>query len=438
MIDSEAMSAALLDQGNAQILNQDYRGAIATFTEMIQADEWCSEAYGRRAVAYFRGGNIHAAVSDYGKVLELDPKNAKAFYGRALARLSLKNPMGALTDVNQALQWQIDYAAAHKLRATIHRRQGNYKYAIADFKQAAKLYLEQRKAKVAQECIESVKQIQEQLHRTRANNSARTQQESWTEQHYFHHILNLTQNGDTDRAMQDINWVLRSDPKDGKAHCCRGLVHLRNGKAREAIADLNQAIALNFTEAIVYRNRSKARLQLGDYPGAVLDCNQALSLEEDALSFVARGNAHRMTLDYMSAIEDYDAALGADETCGEAHFERGMTYEALEKFHEAVQDYQQAISLFCLQENWQGHKVAQVRLKVAQESLAEKSGKDEGLSSYARLYQKLLNRLEGSQKVTEAVLRRKKNRYPGRSEEWYIESAIEDLDRSNPSFWGTF
>ena len=430
------MNEALLATGNQQIQAQDYSGAIATFTQLIQGDQFCGEAFYRRGVAHYRNNNVHEAVSDYGKALDLDSQNSKAYYGRALARLTLNNAIGAMKDVDEAIRWQGDYAGAYKLRATIHRRQANYPRAIDDFKKAAKYYIEQRKGDEAKDCIESVEKIQAKVRQTQEYNKSRSRKESWTEKHYFQHVENMAREGNTQRAMDDINWVLRSNSQDGKAYCSRGLIHLRKGNARAAIGDFNQAIALNYLESIVYRSRSQARLQLEDFAGAVEDCNQALSIHKEALSFVARGNAYRMLNDYMRAIQDYDDALGVNDSCGEAFLERGMTYEAMQKYQEAMTDYQQAIRLFCTCENWTGHRQAQVRLKVAEEALAEKQGQDQGLKTFARRYQALLKKVGGNQKIVEAILKRKKEKYPGRTEEWYLESAIEDLDNSEPDFWG--
>ena len=139
--------------------------------------------------------------------------------------------------------------------------------------------------------------------------------------------------------------------------------------------------------------------------------------------------------DDLKAIQDYDAALVQDAACGWAYFERGMTYETLGKFQEAAADYQQAISLFCLQEEWIKHKAAQTRLELVQKAVgAEAAGTRENLST--RLYNHLLSLLDGSPKVTEAVLQRKRNKYPGHPEEWYIEAAIRDLEASEVDFWG--
>ncbi|MEM9136756.1 MAG: tetratricopeptide repeat protein [Cyanobacteria bacterium P01_F01_bin.42] len=428
------MSDPLLVKGNRQIGRQDYVGAIATLTQLIESSPHHGEAFCRRAVAQFQNGNVHGAVSDYSRTLELNSEHPKAYYGRALARFTLKNPTGALKDVNAALNWKPDYAAAYQLRARVYRQQSSIEAAIADFKQAAKLYIDELKADAAKECVKAATQLQERLNQVRA---AKTKaHDSHSEQDYFTHVMYLIRQGKTHQAMQDINWVLRSDPRDGKAHCCRGLVHLKNGSARDAIADFNQAIALDFSEAIAYHNRGKARLMLGDYHGACKDCNQSLSIEKNADAFVIRGNAARMMNDENRAIADYDAALKLDDECAEAYFERGMTYETLSRFQEAESNYQQAISLFCLNEEWIQHKTAQARLKLVQKALlGTDSAQKKNLSD--RLYQKLLSLLDGSPKIAEAVLDRKRKKYPGHAEEWYIESAIQDLEQSGVDFWGT-
>ncbi|MCM1981906.1 tetratricopeptide repeat protein [Lyngbya confervoides] len=418
------MTHSLWTQALAQIQARDYTGAIATLTQLIESHPHDAPAYFQRGKAHFQAGQIYEAVSDYGKTLALDPQHAQAYYGRALARLTLKNPLGALADINAALDQQPDYAAAHQLRATLHERQAQTRQAIADYKAAAKLFLAQDKPDGARYCLDKIDQIQAQTIRPP---SSHPHSPTPGEKDYFQHILSLTQQGDTRQALEDINWILQADSQDGRAHCCRGLVYLKQGNLQGAMADLNQALALQFTDALVYRSRAKARLQLGDIQGAIADCNQALSLSpEDAETYVARGNAYRSMQHYLGAIEDYGEALSRHPENPEVFFDRGNTYALIGDRPQAIADYQRAMTLFCAQENWPQYHRVQNQLAALESQAPAAAASSPG----DRLYQRLLGLIGGNRDLAEGMIKRMKHQYPGRSQEWYLESVIHNLEQN--------
>ncbi len=216
-----------------------------------------------------------------------------------MARLALKNLPGALEDVERAIRFNLKYAAAYQLRGMVRRKQGYIQDAIANFKKAATLYLEQQDKENCRLCLEQIKQLQPQkLSTVQPSHSVNAPILSTKE--YFTQLLEKAEKGDIQEALADLNWVLQADPQDAQAYCCRGVVRCKMGNYREAIADFNQALRLNFQDAIVYRNRGKARSVLGDHTGAIADLNQALQLQpEDALVYIARGNAYRAMGNYL-------------------------------------------------------------------------------------------------------------------------------------------
>ncbi|NJK41491.1 MAG: tetratricopeptide repeat protein [Acaryochloridaceae cyanobacterium SU_2_1] len=418
------MDVSLFDQGLAQHQQGQYGEAIATFTQLLSQDPMLASAYLQRGLAHYDSGNLHAAISDYNQALELDSKQAKVYYCRALARLALQNLPGTLADAQRAIDCDRTYGLAYQMRGIVRRKQGDISGAIADFKLAAGLFLDQKNPQAARHCLAQIEQIRPQS--SPATPSVQGAAAPLKEQDYFNQILDRAKTGQLQQALADINWVLKADPQDGKAYCCRGLIYCKQGHYQGAIADFNQALQLNFSGALTYRSRSLARLQLGDLQGAIADCNQALALNpEESESYVARGNAYRALGHPLGAIEDYAEALTKDGNNGQAFYQRGLTYVALGEIPAAITDYQRAISLWCSEEDWSSYQQVLASLKAIQPQASPKPQ-----TLYDKLRQQLLGLVGGNQDLADGMVKRLKSNYPGRSEEWYLETVLQDLEQN--------
>jgi tetratricopeptide (TPR) repeat protein len=424
------MDTRQFELGLQQLQAKDYVEAIATFTEVINIQPHRAEAYCQRGIAKYRSGNIYAAVDDYTQALKIDPKHAQTYYCRALARLDLENLPGTLSDANAALQFNDQYAAAYQLRAIVHRKQGRTSNAIADFESAARLYSEQDQPDQARQCQAKIAQLRP-LAPTPLPPEESNTPALWREQEYFAQIIDLAQQGQVQKALDEIRWVLQVSPQDGKAYCCRGLVHCQQNRFQEAIADFNQAIVCTYAQAITYRNRGYARLQLGDVQGAIADCTQAIGLEPaGAENYIARGNAYRAMEHWMGAIEDYEEALSHNPNQGQAFFQRGQTYAQMENQAQAIADYQKAIAIFCNQEEWKSYQQAITRLRSLQNTAVDPNIAQSPAPQilYDQLYQHLLELLDNNRKAVDGMIRQVQSHYPGRSAEWYLETIIQDIE----------
>ncbi|MDJ1183943.1 tetratricopeptide repeat protein [Roseofilum casamattae] len=150
----------LYDRAIERASQKDYTGAIALLDEAIALNPHWANPYYRRGLAYFDSNQIYAAISNYNQAIDLDRYHFQAYYGRALARIILKNLPGTLEDINWVIQLQPDFAAAYQLRGTVQRKMGNHQNAIADFKQAAHLYLDNQDKESASRCLELMQQLQ--------------------------------------------------------------------------------------------------------------------------------------------------------------------------------------------------------------------------------------------------------------------------------------
>lgn len=418
------MNDVFYNTGLEKAKQKDYAGAIEEFSRALQQTPYFPEAYLQRGLAYYDSGAIHQAVSDYTEALKLNPQSVEAYYCRALARMALKNLPGALDDVDRAIRININYAPGYSLRGTVRRKQGYIQDAIASFKKAAELYLQQKDSENCRLCLEKIKQLQPPAKLVVPQVSS-TIAPIGSVNEYFTQLLEKAEKGDTRAAIADLNWILQADPQDGQAYCCRGVVRCKMGNYREAIADFNQALLLNFQDAVVYRNRGKARSLLGDHQGAIADINQAIKIQpEDALVYIARGNAYRATGNYLGAIADYTQALQINPGDAQAYYNRGIAYTFLEEMQQAIADYQKAASIFCEKEDWENYQQVLNSLKTIQASSPESKKQKANL-----LRQRLLRLVGGYWEIAQRLIEQKQDYNPGMSEEWYLQKVIDELER---------
>ncbi len=406
--------------GLEQAQRQEYGDAIASFTKAIEQNPHRVNAYSHRGLAYHNSGQLHRAISDYTQAIELDDQSVLPYYGRALVRLALKNLPGALADVEEAIRCDYHYALAYRLKGVIQRKQGELTSAITSFKKAGELFLNQKDVDSAKQCLATVEAM-----RASGTTASAPKRSIKSEQDYFNQLVELAQQGNIQQALADINWILKADSKDGKAYCCRGIVRCKQGKYHDALSDFNQALQLNFQREIVYRNRGHARLHLGDHQGAITDFNQALKIDsEQAQSYVARGMAYHQMGHVMGAVEDYGEALRLEPSHAGAFYQRGLAFQEVGEKLSAIADFQRAVSLYIEQEDWGNHKQAFAALKQAQASQSVVSE-----TRVEQLRKQLMALVGGQWAIAERFLRQVKDQYPGRSEEWYLETVVLDLER---------
>ncbi|MEM7725334.1 MAG: tetratricopeptide repeat protein [Cyanobacteria bacterium P01_A01_bin.45] len=424
------MSQKSYNQGLEKLRQQDYQNAIALFTEAIQNDPYLFQAYFYRGLAYYDLGEFLQAVSDYTHVLKLDSQNPQAYYSRALARLALKNLPGTLDDVENTIAVNHNYAPAYDLKGIVRRKQGFIHDAIANFKKAAQLYLEQKDKENCRLCLEKIQQLQpkkssETPQQPNSQYKSNNNQPFVTENKYFIQLLEKAECGATKQATEDLNWLLQTDPQDGQAYCFRGVVRCKQGKYQQAISDFNQALKLKYQDAAVYRNRGKARSYMGDHQGAIADFNQAIQIKsDDALVYVARGNAYRKIGNYSGAIKDYTEALKHNDQNAHAYYNRGIAYTHMEEMQKAMEDYQKAASMFCEQEDWSNYQIVLDDMKKFKSPSPEIQKTQDEL-----LRQRLLRLVGGHWEIAQRLIEQAKLYYPGMSEEWYLETVIYDLER---------
>ncbi len=100
---SISLGANWFDQGTSKYEADDYKGAIADFTQAIELDDLHVEAYLQRGQAYTNLGKYQQAIDDYSKAIELSPNSAKAYNYRGNAYRELGECKIAITDYDRSI-----------------------------------------------------------------------------------------------------------------------------------------------------------------------------------------------------------------------------------------------------------------------------------------------------------------------------------------------
>lgn len=147
----------LATQANSQINSGDYKGAINTYTEIIQLtkdneDKFSTiNSYFRRGNAYYQLAAYQNAIEDYNQVIQLALQSnpdpcciaflPEAYYNRGNSRYKLGQLQQAQDDYTKAIQKNAhQFPEAYYNRSTVHSQLGNEEAAIEDLDEISRLY----------------------------------------------------------------------------------------------------------------------------------------------------------------------------------------------------------------------------------------------------------------------------------------------------------
>ena len=130
--------------GNAKFKSEDYRGAVADFTKVIELnpnDLRLARAYCNRGNARGALGDYSGAIEDVTKSLSLQPGDFASYAIRGYARTMAepKDYQGAIADFTKVIELKPDYAFAFKNRGVAYLHIGKKDKALADFARAIEL-----------------------------------------------------------------------------------------------------------------------------------------------------------------------------------------------------------------------------------------------------------------------------------------------------------
>lgn len=93
-----------MNDGVTKAGKSDNKGAVESFSKVIELQPKNQEAYYRRACCYYNTKNVQKSLQDFDKAIELDPSYADAFYNRALLKSFMNDKIGACSDWEKAVK----------------------------------------------------------------------------------------------------------------------------------------------------------------------------------------------------------------------------------------------------------------------------------------------------------------------------------------------
>lgn len=147
-----------------------------------------------------------------------------------------------------------------------------------------------------------------------------------------------------DLAITDCNMAISIDPHYVNAYINRGNSYQNKKLLDQAIADFTQAIALNPNSAVAYNNRGSAYKDKGMLDPGLRDCTRALTIDPH-LGYHNRGLIYQQLKQYDQAIADYTQAIYYTTNDYLSYLERSNVYLVTKKFDQVIADIDKAITL---------------------------------------------------------------------------------------------
>ncbi|PSN16328.1 hypothetical protein C7293_03235 [filamentous cyanobacterium CCT1] len=125
----------LLKKGleQSQGKNED---AIKTYTDIINLNPICAEAYFMRGSNKVALDEIQSALEDFSKAIEIRPDYGQAHHEYAMALFVVKDFRRAIEEGSKAIDLGVNYASTYNIRGAAYESLSMYKEAITDFSQA--------------------------------------------------------------------------------------------------------------------------------------------------------------------------------------------------------------------------------------------------------------------------------------------------------------
>ncbi|MGK7889683.1 MAG: hypothetical protein AB4042_10140 [Leptolyngbyaceae cyanobacterium] len=159
--------------------------------------------------------------------------------------------------------------------------------------------------------------------------------------------------GDRTGAMADIEQILAVNPKSAIAYNMRGIIQFEQEETAAALADFGQALTLDDSQVSAYCNRGFLLSEQGDQYGAMSDFGLAIKSSANVdnptalgIAYFYRGLACQRLDDFEGAISDYTNAFRYIPESPVIRYHRGITYQAIDYHVAAIEDLEQATTLF--------------------------------------------------------------------------------------------
>lgn len=145
--------------------------------------------------------------------------------------------------------------------------------------------------------------------------------------------------------IDSISKILTLKPNDSKSLIARGRLYLSVNKPKEAFEDFNKVLNVNESNPMVLYLCGIAKWKSGNTTLALEYINKSISIEENYISYMAKGEIYNEIGYKLSSIDAFTNAISLNSSNPELHLKRGKVLMELQEFDKALNDFTKAIQL---------------------------------------------------------------------------------------------
>ncbi|XP_048217938.1 tetratricopeptide repeat protein 6 [Perognathus longimembris pacificus] len=323
-----------------------YSKAILNCNEAIKIYPQSVRAYLYRGVLKYYSKSYKLAITDLSTAVTMDKNNYVSFYNRALCYTKIGELQLALIDYGIVLLLEPGETLMLNTfinRGLIYTELEQYSFALEDFKQAAQI--KQNNVSLchaAAMCHHRIKEFEQAVYffswalkiNSRFLDAYIGRGNSYME-YGFEEA--------TKQAQKDFTTALHLNPAYTKARISLGYNLQAQGKFQKAWNHFTIAIEVDPRSYLAYEGRSVVCLQMGDNFAAMQDINAALKINTTAEFLTNRGVIHEFMGQKHNAMKDYQAAVSLDPTYSLAYYNAGNIYLHHRQFSQASDYFSKAL-----------------------------------------------------------------------------------------------
>jgi len=343
------------------LLSQAHLDAVAS-----EVDKYLE--MGRKMMA---AGQLADALTHYHAAIDHDPANYMTYFKRATVFLAMGRSKSALPDLDKVITMKPDFVSARLQRGNIHLKQGTFEDARRDFEDVLQLAPDNDEALRKLEEVQPLEQVlsdAEKLLRYHDFHGAIERLSTLIEKLPWDVRLRelradaYTHLGDVFKSISDLRAVTKLRPDSRKTHRQISLLHYSAGEHEESLAEIRECLKLDPDDSDCKPHYNKVKKLAKQYAAITkaiseerwedcrLKAETAKKTESEEVHYLVKTNrllCHclRHSGSAEDAISACDLALHYDADSFDALMDRGEAKLLLEKYEEALDDFQKAKSV---------------------------------------------------------------------------------------------
>lgn len=154
-----------------------------------------------------------------------------------------------------------------------------------------------------------------------------------------------SKNGDRKLAIIELTAILAIDPKNVKTLFARADQYSKQNEIHSAIADLSAILAIEPKNWDALADRADFNYDQKEYDLAIKDYTSLCEIDSDATVYKNRGLCFQHLRNFEQAVSDFNAAIALNPSDAALYESRGNCYKELGKFPLAIKDFTHLIHL---------------------------------------------------------------------------------------------